>query len=147
MRRMLKALACIQGDSLLLEGHIKALQESMGVMTEHPSNKSRMYVTNDDIIKLSSIGEDVVFAVTAPYGTTLLVPDPDEEVEKGGERRYRWAIGNYCRLEAPVCRPLTPLLHNLPHVLKRLSKEAHCSSLTHPSRYTVTHIFNHPKNY
>lgn len=86
---LLKILIFVQADSLLLEGHIKALQGSMGEMTEHPSNKSRMYVTNDDIIKLSSIGEDVVFAVTAPYGTTLVVPDPDEGVEQGGERRYR----------------------------------------------------------
>ena len=80
----------LQADSLLLEGHIKALHGSMGEMTEHPSNKSRMYVTNDDIIKLSTIGEDVVFAVTAPFGTSLVVPDPDEGVEQGGERRYRY---------------------------------------------------------
>lgn len=79
----------LQADSLLLEGHIKNLQDNMGVMTEYPSNKARMYVTNDDIIKLNSIGEDVVFAVTAPHGTTLVVPDPDEGVEQGGERRYR----------------------------------------------------------
>lgn len=82
----------MQADTLLLEGHIKTLQSSMGEMTEHPSNKSRMYVTNDDIIKLSSIGEDVVFAVTAPYGTTLVVPDPDEGIEQGGERRYRCSL-------------------------------------------------------
>ena len=75
----------------------------MGEMTEHPSNKSRMYVTNDDIIKLSSIGEDVVFAVTAPYGTTLVVPDPDEGVEQGGERRYRYST------------PLLSYAQSLPH--------------------------------
>ncbi len=85
---------------MLLEGHIKTLQSSMGEMTEHQSNKSRMYVTNDDIIKLSSIGEDVVFAVTAPYGTTLVVPDPDEGIEQGGERRYRCFT---LLLPDPVC--------------------------------------------
>ena len=79
----------LQADSQMLEEHIKNLQASMGAMTEFPSNKSRMYVTNDDIIKLQSIGEDVVFAVTAPHGTTLVVPDPDEGVENGGSRRYR----------------------------------------------------------
>jgi hypothetical protein len=73
----------------MLENHIKNLQGSMGGMTEYPSNKSCMYVTNDDIIKLQSIGDDVVFAVTAPHGTTLVVPDPDEGVEQGGSRRYR----------------------------------------------------------
>lgn len=85
------AVAWLQADSQMLEGHIKALQDSMGSMTEHPSNKSRMYVTNNDITKLSSIGEDVVFAVTAPHGTTLVVPDPDEGVEQGGQRRYRYS--------------------------------------------------------
>ena len=53
--------------------------------------RSRMYVTNEDVVKLRSFGEDTVFAVTAPYGTTLVVPDPDEGLEQGGERRYRRA--------------------------------------------------------
>lgn len=74
----------------------------MGSMTEHPSNKSRMYVTNQDIIKLSSIGEDVVFAVTAPHGTTLVVPDPDEGVDQGKERRYRYGL----TLASSPARPL-----------------------------------------
>ena len=80
-----------QEDSSLLEKHIKTLQEAVKVMTEHPINKGRMYVTNDDIIRLQSIGKDTVFAVTAPHGTTLVVPDPDEGIEQNGLRRYRSA--------------------------------------------------------
>ena len=79
----------MKDDSALLEKHIKELQDSVTLMTEHPANKARMYVTNDDIIKLRSIGDDTVFAVTAPHGTTLVVPDPDEAIEQGGQRRYR----------------------------------------------------------
>ena len=71
--------------------HIKGLQNTVSRMTEHPANKSRLYVTNDDIVKLRSIGEDTVFAVTAPHGTTLVVPDPDEGLENGGQRRYRYS--------------------------------------------------------
>lgn len=83
--------SAFQEDSSLLEKHIKALQEAVRVMTEHPVNKGRMYVTNDDIIRLQSIGRDTVFAVTAPHGTTLVVPDPDEGIEHNGLRRYRCA--------------------------------------------------------
>ena len=74
---------------MLLEKHIRSLQENVQLMTDHPANRARLYVTNDDIVKLKFIGEDVVFAVTAPHGTTLVVPDPDELVDQGGPRRYR----------------------------------------------------------
>ena len=82
----------VQADSELLEQHIRSLQGNVELMTDHPANRARLYVTNDDIVKLKSIGEDVVFAVTAPHGTTLVVPDPDESVEQGGPRRYRFAL-------------------------------------------------------
>ena len=59
-------------------------------MTEDPSNKERLYVTNEDIVKLASIGRDTVFAVTAPQGTSLIVPDPDKTAP-GQPPQYRWA--------------------------------------------------------
>ncbi len=58
-------------------------------MTEDPANKERLYVTNEDIVGLASIGSDTVFAVTAPQGTSLVVPDPDANVELGQPRQYR----------------------------------------------------------
>lgn len=80
-----------QEDSSSLEKHIQSLQDSIALMIEHPVNKTRMFVTNEDIVKLQSIGNDTVFAVTAPHGTTLVVPDPDEGIEQTGQRRYRLA--------------------------------------------------------
>ena len=47
-------------------------------------------MTNEDIVKLASIGRDTVFAVTAPQGTSLIVPDPDKTAP-GQPPQYRWA--------------------------------------------------------
>jgi len=58
-------------------------------MTEDASNKERLYVTNEDIVGLASINSDTVFAVTAPQGTSLVVPDPESDVELGQSRNYR----------------------------------------------------------
>ena len=78
-----------QDDSQLLEQHIKRMRSTINSMTEHPSNKARLFVTNEDIVRMQSTGTDTVFAVTAPQGTTLEIPDPDEGFELGTERRYR----------------------------------------------------------
>ena len=58
-------------------------------MTEDAANSARLYVTDEDIAKLPCTANDTVFAVKAPQGTTLEVPDPDEGLETG-QRRYRW---------------------------------------------------------
>ena len=79
----------VQEDSQLLEQHIRQMRASMGAMTEHPANKARLFVTNEDIVRMQSTGADTIFAVTAPQGTTLEIPDPDEGFETGAERRYR----------------------------------------------------------
>ena len=46
-------------------------------------------MTNEDIVSLASIGNDTVFAVTAPQGTSLVVPDPDAHTDQGQPRQYR----------------------------------------------------------
>ena len=79
----------MQDDSRLLEQHIMRMRSTMSSMTEHPSNKARLFVTNEDIVRMQSTGTDTIFAVTAPQGTTLEIPDPDEGFELGTERRYR----------------------------------------------------------
>lgn len=78
-----------QEDSLLLENHIKEMRSAMAVMTDHPSNKARLFVTNEDIVRMESTGNDTIFAVTAPQGTTLEIPDPDDGPPPS-ERRYRY---------------------------------------------------------
>ncbi len=57
-------------------------------LTAHRGNKSRIYVTSAEILALPSVGNDTVFAVTAPQGTTLSVPNP-EDAPDGYRYRYR----------------------------------------------------------
>lgn len=40
-------------------------------------NQSRLYVTHNDIMGQPCFGNDIIFAVKAPRGTTLEVPNPD----------------------------------------------------------------------
>ncbi|KAK9800219.1 hypothetical protein WJX73_010809 [Symbiochloris irregularis] len=80
----------MKNDSLLLENHIKEMRDAMALMTDHPANRARLFVTNEDIVRMESTGGDTIFAVTGPQGTTLEIPDPDEGAATGtGERRYR----------------------------------------------------------
>jgi transcription factor E2F3 len=80
---------CVQADSDTLEQHIVNVRNRIHAMTENPANKERLYVTNEDIVGLASINHDTVFAVTAPQGTSLVVPDPDSDVAMGQPRNYR----------------------------------------------------------
>ena len=79
-----------QSESNMLEQHVVNVRTHIHAMTEDPSNKERLYVTNEDIVKLASIGRDTVFAVTAPQGTSLIVPDPDKTAP-GQPPQYRYA--------------------------------------------------------
>lgn len=78
----------LQQDEQTLKTCIKELEDSIKAMTEDASNAARLYVTDEDIAKLPCTANDTVFAVKAPQGTTLEVPDPDEGLASG-ERRYR----------------------------------------------------------
>ena len=78
----------MQEDEQNLKKHITALENSIKDMTENAANSARLYVTDEDIAKLPCTANDTVFAVKAPQGTTLEVPDPDDGLETG-QRRYR----------------------------------------------------------
>ena len=79
----------MQEDEQNLKKHITALENSIKDMTENAANSARLYVTDEDIAKLPCTANDTVFAVKAPQGTTLEVPDPDDGLETG-QRRYRY---------------------------------------------------------
>lgn len=85
----------------MLEQHVVSVRTHIHAMTEDPSNKERLYVTNEDIVKLASIGRDTVFAVTAPQGTSLIVPDPDKTAP-GQPPQYRCAIPSPCLCLDPI---------------------------------------------
>jgi hypothetical protein len=86
---------CLQEDEQNLKRHITALEDSIKDMTEDAANSARLYVTDEDIAKLPCTANDTVFAVKAPQGTTLEVPDPDDGLETG-QRRYRYAEQHLC---------------------------------------------------
>ena len=85
----MNTLGVLQEDEQNLKKHIKALENSIKDMTEDAANSARLYVTDEDIAKLPCTANDTVFAVKAPQGTTLEVPDPDDGLETG-QRRYRY---------------------------------------------------------
>lgn len=78
----------LEEESRSLDEHVKEVSESLKRMSEHPYNQDRLYVTDEDITSLPCFAKDTIFAVKAPPGTTLEVPDP-EESGTGGRRRYR----------------------------------------------------------
>lgn len=88
-------VAHLQEDEQSLKKHIKALENSIKDMTEDAANSARLYVTDEDIAKLPCTANDTVFAVKAPQGTTLEVPDPDDGLETG-QRRYRIVLKSNC---------------------------------------------------
>lgn len=88
-------VAHLQEDEQNLKRHIKALETSIKDMTEDAANSARLYVTDEDIAKLPCTANDTVFAVKAPQGTTLEVPDPDDGLETG-QRRYRIVLKSNC---------------------------------------------------
>ncbi|BDA44165.1 Transcription factor E2F3 [Coccomyxa sp. Obi] len=89
IEQMTEEIAVLQSDSDMLEQRIVNVRNSIHAMTEDPANKERLYVTNEDIVGLATINSDTVFAVTAPQGTSLVVPDPESDVEMGQPRNYR----------------------------------------------------------
>jgi hypothetical protein len=50
-------------------------------------NQSRLYVSHNDIMAQPCFGKDIVFAVKAPRGTTLEVPNPD--ALSGNDQQYK----------------------------------------------------------
>ena len=99
---------CAQNESNMLEQHVVNVRTHIHAMTEDPSNKERLYVTNEDIVKLASIGRDTVFAVTAPQGTSLIVPDPDKTAP-GQPPQYR-CVPTYPSRDVSVLWYLTSIL-------------------------------------
>jgi hypothetical protein len=71
----------VQAEYDRLEELTDTAKSRIEAMSSHPANKSRIYVTSAEILQLKSVGTDTVFAVTAPQGTTLSVPNPQEVPE------------------------------------------------------------------
>ncbi|KAK4791040.1 hypothetical protein SAY86_031453 [Trapa natans] len=80
-------------DALTIEEHrldqgIREMQERLRGLTEDEDNQRWLFITEDDIKGLPCFQNETLIAIKAPHGTTLEVPDPDEEVDYL-QRRYR----------------------------------------------------------
>lgn len=75
----------------MLDEQIAYMRDSLARLTEDPYSQARFYVTEDDIASLPCFGNDSIFAVKAPRGTTLEVPDPTDTSEWPDQPRYRCA--------------------------------------------------------
>nr|ABD77592.2 E2F1 [Chlamydomonas reinhardtii] len=73
-----------------LDDNIRFMTSAIQALSENPLNKPRLYVTDEDVMGLPCFANDTIFAVKAPPGTTLEVPDPREAADpRDGQMRYR----------------------------------------------------------
>lgn len=87
--RLKEDIAVLGEQERTLEEQIKVMGEAIKSMSDNPLNSDKLYVTDDDITSLPVFSADTIFAVKAPPGTTLEVPDPEEAASIPGQRRYR----------------------------------------------------------
>lgn len=53
------------------------MRQHIRMLGDNPVNQSLLYVSHNDIMAQHCFGNDIVFAVKAPRGTTLEVPNPE----------------------------------------------------------------------
>nr|KJB83660.1 hypothetical protein B456_013G257100 [Gossypium raimondii] len=71
-----------------LDTQIRNMQERLRDLSEDENNKKWLFVTEEDIKSLPCFQNEMLIAIKAPHGTTLDVPDPDED-DDSLQRRYR----------------------------------------------------------
>ncbi|KAK8958528.1 Transcription factor E2FA [Platanthera guangdongensis] len=74
-----------------LDASINKMKERIRELSEDENSSKWLYVTAEDINSLPCFQNQTLFAVQAPLGTTLEVPDPDE-VGENSQRRYRMVL-------------------------------------------------------
>ncbi|TYI10105.1 transcription factor E2FB isoform X3 [Gossypium hirsutum] len=72
-----------------LDEQIREMQERLRNLSEDENNQKWLFVTEEDIKSLSCFQNETLIAIKAPHGTTLEVPDPDEQAVDYSQRRYR----------------------------------------------------------
>ena len=82
-----KELQALKEEDAQLDKDILLVTKELNEAAEDTTNQSLGYVTSEDLRQLPSFLNNRVFAIRAPSGTSLEVPDPDEGMEEG-RRRY-----------------------------------------------------------
>ncbi|CAN1251895.1 Transcription factor E2FB, partial [Linum perenne] len=72
-----------------LDERIRDMQERLRGFSEDEDNQKWLFVTEDDIKSLPCFQNETLIAIKAPHGTTLEVPDPDEQAVDYPQRRYK----------------------------------------------------------
>ncbi|GFR53033.1 hypothetical protein Agub_g15725 [Astrephomene gubernaculifera] len=89
--RLRQDMKSLEDQERSLDDHIRYMTTAIQSLSDNPLNKPRLYVTDEDVTSLPCFANDTIFAVKAPPGTTLEVPDPREAADPrdGGQMRYR----------------------------------------------------------
>ena len=96
-------VASLEADAASLEAVRASIEEAVARLAADPAARERLYVTTDDIasLPLAATG-DTVFAVTAPQGTALVVPDPAGGGSGGGGSVCGGGGGGGSTMSAPL---------------------------------------------
>ncbi|KXZ54938.1 E2F1 protein [Gonium pectorale] len=93
--RLRMDIRSLEDQERSLDEHIRIMSGVIQSITDNPINKNRLYVTDEDVTALPAFASDTIFAVKAPPGTTLEVPDPREAADpRDGGLRYSPAFLN-----------------------------------------------------
>ncbi|GIL85466.1 hypothetical protein Vretimale_10605 [Volvox reticuliferus] len=88
--RLRQDMKALEDQERTLDEHLRLMSTAIQTLSDNPINKPRLYVTDEDVTSLPCFANDTIFAVKAPPGTTLEVPDPREAGDpRDGQMRYR----------------------------------------------------------
>nr|KJB46387.1 hypothetical protein B456_007G364600 [Gossypium raimondii] len=72
---------------LMLLKYCKEMQERLRDLSENDNNQKLLFLIEEDIKGIPCFQNETLIAIKALHGTTLEVPDPDEDVDYR-QRRY-----------------------------------------------------------
>eukprot|EP00192_Tetraselmis_astigmatica_P006461 CAMPEP_0117651670 /NCGR_PEP_ID=MMETSP0804-20121206/2218_1 /TAXON_ID=1074897 /ORGANISM="Tetraselmis astigmatica, Strain CCMP880" /LENGTH=440 /DNA_ID=CAMNT_0005457667 /DNA_START=563 /DNA_END=1885 /DNA_ORIENTATION=+ len=85
--KLRKEIASLEENEKQLDENINAMRQHIRSLGDNAVNQSRLYVSHSDVTAQKCFGKDIIFAVKAPRGTTLEVPNPDGA--DGDEENYK----------------------------------------------------------
>ncbi|KAF3784098.1 Transcription factor, partial [Nymphaea thermarum] len=89
--RLKAEVANLYFEDLALDEEIREMQDALRMLSDDPKNQRFLYVTQDDIKSLPCFQNETLISIKAPHGTTLEVPDPDDN-DGYPQRRYQMLL-------------------------------------------------------
>lgn len=78
MQSLRQEISRLRQEELTLDQHIQSLTTMLREMSENERCHELCYVTHLDLRSIPEFKEETLLAVTAPHGTKLTVPDPED---------------------------------------------------------------------